>query len=110
MPSEDRRIIFTFEEVYKAVYGLCVQKNLAKPPAGIIVAIERDEQDDGAMVLYLKNDLEREGARKAQYSRDFLAAALMLYCRGCGIPIPRIARKSVLSEENSLILRVEVAG
>lgn len=110
MPAEDRRIIFTFEEIYKAVYGLCMQKNIQKPPAGSVSALEFDEKDETRIWMYLQNQHEGEGTRKMEYSRDFMAAAMMLYCRGYGIPIPRMARKSVLIEGERMILRVEVSA
>lgn len=110
MPSEDRRIIFTFDEAYKAIYSLCTQKNIKKPPAGVITKIEKDDKDENVIYIFLKNETEWEGVRKAEYSRDFMAAALMLYCRGCGIPIPRMARKSVVLGKENIILRVEISS
>ncbi|MAE52330.1 MAG: hypothetical protein CMH27_11025 [Micavibrio sp.] len=108
MPSEDRRIMFTFDEAYKAIYSLCTQKSIKKPPAGFITKIEKDEKDDTVIYVYLKNETEWEGVRKAEYSRDFIAASLMLFCRGSGIPIPRMARKSVVLGKENIILRVEI--
>lgn len=108
MPSEDRRIMFTFDEAYKAIYGLCIQKNIKKPPAGAITKIEKDADDDTLLYIFLVNETEWEGARKIEYTRDFMAASLMLFCRGCGIPIPRMARKSVVLGQKNIILRVEI--
>lgn len=108
MPTEDRRIMFTFEEAYKAVYGLAVQKNLKKPPAGAVIRIDKDDQDPNIIYLFMLNEAEWKGEKKVDYSRDFMAAALLLYCRGCGIPIPKAARKSVVLTPENIILRVEV--
>lgn len=108
MPTEDRRIIFTFEEAYKAIYSLSIQKNFKKPPAGAIVRAEADEKDPGIIYLYMVNDSEWQGEKKIDYTRDFIAAALLLYCRGTGVPVPRIARKSVMLGEGNITLRVEM--
>ncbi len=108
MPSEDRRIMFTYDEVYKSIYSLSTQKNMKKPPPGTIIKIDKNPDDDSVMQIFMTNETEWEGTRKLDFSRDFMAAALMLYCRGCGIPIPRIARKSVVLGNNNLILRVEI--
>jgi hypothetical protein len=108
MPTEDRRIIFTFEEAYKAIYSLSIQKNFKKPPAGAIIRTEVDEKDSALITLFLVNDGEWQGEKKIDYSRDFIAAALLLYCRGVGIPVPRVARKSVMLGDESITLRVEM--
>lgn len=108
MPTEDRRIMFSYDEAYKAIYSLSIQKNLKKPPAGIITKIDKDPGDEGNLHVFMQNDSEWEGIRKLEFSRDFMAAALMLYCRGSGIPIPRMARKSVVLGTNNIILRVEI--
>lgn len=108
MPKEDRRIIFTFEEAYKAIYSLSTQKDIKKPPAGTVTKIVKDDESENVIYMHLRNDQEWEGERKVEYSRDFIAAALMLYCRGSGIPLPKSAKKSVVLGTNNIILRVEI--
>ncbi len=105
MPSEDRRIMFSNDEVYKALYALCIQKQLKIPPAGQVVAIIEDSADTNKIYMDLENPQETTAAR-CEYSRDFLAAALMLFCRGCGIPLPKTAKKSVMINDSRVILRV----
>lgn len=108
MPREDRRIFFSNDEVYKAVFALCTQKQLKKPPIGIVMNITEEEKAEAAMIfLDIQNPHEQTGA-KVEYSRDFIAAALMLFCRGCGIPLPKSAKKSVMVIEGQLVLRVQV--
>lgn len=106
MPTEDRRIMFTNDEVYKAIYALCFQKNLRLPPPGLITAIREDTQDKAQIGFDLDNPQDKTST-KLQYSRDFLAAALMLFCRGAGIPLPKTAQKSVEIDKNIVILRVQ---
>ncbi len=108
MPTEDRRIIFTYDEVYKAIYSLSTQKGLKKPPAGVIVKVDKSEDDENQLNIFMQNETEWEGLRSVQYSRDFMAASLMLLCRGHGIPIPRAAKKSVVLGKSQVILRVEI--
>jgi hypothetical protein len=109
MPREDRRIIFELDEVYKAVYALCVQKQIKTPPPGNIVSVKEDERDDKIIHVMLNNPqvhVTESSKIKVDYSRDFLAAALMLYCRGQGIPLPKGAQKLVEFGENDVTLRV----
>lgn len=108
MPSEDRRIIFDYEEVYKAIYALCAQKQLKKPPAGALSNVY--EEDNGvSIILYLINPQDKDNPNvEVEYQRDFLAAALMLFCKGLGIPLPKSAKKSVLIREGTVMLRVQI--
>ena len=46
MPIEDRRIIFSSDEVYKAIFSLCLQKQIKKPPPGHVTFIEEDKDDN----------------------------------------------------------------
>lgn len=108
MPREDRRILFSNDEVYKALFALCAQKQIKKPPPGLIKHILESPQDPSILLLDLENPQDKTSAR-LEYTRDFMAAALMLFCRGCGIPLPKSAKKSVmLGTENDVVLRVQI--
>ena len=106
MPREDRRILFENEEVYKAIYAMCFQRQLKLPPPGQLAKITVDE-GQAQIVLEMQNPLDKTEA-KLEYPQDFVAAALMLYCRGCGIPLPKSAKKSVMLTEGQLMLRVQI--
>ena len=109
MPKEDRRIIFNNEEIYKALYALCSQKQIKKPPPGAIASLKIDENDNTNLIVTIENLHEVENPIVVrEYSRDFLAAALMLLCRGLGIPLPKGASKSVLIKDDQVMLRVQI--
>lgn len=107
MPKEDRRILFTSEEVYKAIYALSVQKQTPRPPAGAITSIVMTTDDPPKLILQLQNPAQNTNER-VEYTYEFVTAALMLFCRGLGIPLPRKATKSVLMMDGAVILRVQV--
>lgn len=108
MPREDRRILFSNEEVYKAIFALSMQKQLKKPPPGQVLRIYEDPREADTVIVELENPQDMTHA-KVEYSRDFIAASLMLYCRGCGIPLPKNAKKSVmLGTDDMVILRVQI--
>jgi hypothetical protein len=109
MPREDRRVIFDNEEVYKAIFALCTQKEMKKPIPGHIAKFTISEDEIGTVKIDIVNplDTERPSARE-EYSRDFIAAALMLFCRGSGIPLPKSARKSVMLVDGAMVLRVQI--
>ncbi len=106
MPIEDRRIIFAPDEVYKALYALCVKKDKLPPPSGYVKMVSVIKNDPSQIVVDLENPGQQKSS-KVKYTRDFLAAALMMYCRGAGIPLPKTARKSVMINDGQVILRVE---
>lgn len=108
MPREDRRIIFDMSETYQALYRLSrKQDDAPKLIAGAIMKIEVDALDSNKFNIFIENP--QDGTKKmVTYSRDFVAAALMVYCRGVGIPLPRKANKTVLIKDSELILRATV--
>lgn len=108
MPREDRRITFSYDEVYKAIFALCVQRELKKPPAGIIMAVEPSMADASKVSVRIENPLINAPVMFVDYSMDYLAAALMLYCRTCRIPLPKTAEKSVELGQDGVILRVQI--
>lgn len=108
MPREDRRVIFDFSETYQAIYKLSLKTDDAprlKP--GTIRKVEEDGLDANKINVHLENPQTGE-KDMVTYSRDFVAAALMMFCRGSGIPLPRRANKTVLTEPDRVILRVMV--
>ena len=107
MPKEDRRIIFSNDEVYKALYTLRDQKSLKPLPSGQIITTGIDADDSNKMFFILEDKMAQTHA-KIEHFRDFVAAALMLYCKGYGIPLPKSAQKSVMVQEDMVILRVQM--
>ncbi len=108
MPREDRRIIFDKSEVYQALYRLSLKKeDMKNLSAGAIVKISVNAEDPDQFDFHLVNPQD-ETKQTVTYSKDFVAAALMMFCRGAGIPLPRRAEKSVLIREGQMILRAVV--
>lgn len=108
MPREDRRITFSYDEVYKAIFALCVQREVKKPPAGIIMAIDVSTIDPSKVAIRIENPLTNNPPFFLEYGLDYLAAALMLYCRTCRIPLPKTAGKSVELAQDGVVLRVQI--
>lgn len=107
MPREDRRIIFEFQETYKALYALCMQKELRTPPPGLVASVVMHPADATKVLVRIENP-HKNVAQDVEFTRDFLAAALMLYCRTCRIPLPKTAQKSVELAQENVILRVQI--
>ncbi len=107
MPREDRRIIFEFQETYKALYALSMQKELRTPPPGLVAAVVAHPTDPTKVLVRIENP-HKNMAQDVEFTRDFLAASLMLYCRTCRIPLPKTAQKSVELAPDNVILRVQI--
>lgn len=107
MPREDRRIFFDFDETYKAVYQLCSQKGLPKPPAGYIIRVEQNLEHPLELDFFLENH-KSSAIETTRYTKDFVVAALMIMCRTIGIPLPKGANKSLELNREKVILRVQM--
>lgn len=107
MPSEDRKIIFTFEEVYKALYAMTVQKEMKKLPVGAIKSIAKSTTSSDQYTVWIEDDYTME-SNEIGFGGDFLAAALMVFCRSQGIPMSKKARKSVEIDGAHLVLRLQI--
>ena len=106
MPREDRRIVFDYAETYKAIFALCVKKEMPRLFAGAIAAITFKANDDDKSVVVRFADELQGAAATSEYSQDFLAAALVLYCRTCAIPVPKRGRKSVELGADNVTLHI----
>lgn len=108
MPREDRRVIFDMSETYNAIYKLSIKsEDTTQPKPGFIQKIEEDGLDANKFNIFIENP-QTGDKHMMSYSRDFMAAALMMFCRGCGIPLPRKASKTVMIDADRVILRVMV--
>lgn len=110
MPKEDRRIIFDLAETYRALYKLTIKQNEDEPLApGMIKKIEGSGLNNKNINVHLLDT--RTGQQMMMtYTQDFVAAALMMYCRGSGIPLPRRANKAVILDKDQVILRVIIGS
>jgi len=105
MWREDRRIIFDYHETYQAICALCGQRQMPRPWGAAIEAVSVKAGDGKSVVVTFAN----AGPGKppmAEYSWDFLAAALILHCRNSAIPIPKRAAKSVELDAQSVTLHM----
>lgn len=107
MPREDRRIYFDYEETYKAIYSLCFQKGLPKPPGGTIIRIDQNPENPLELDVFIENN-KTNTLETIRYTKDFAVAALMIFCRSIGIPLPKGANKSLELMQEKLILRVQM--
>lgn len=109
MPIEERFITFNMDEVYKAVNIICERDDLAKPPAGKLLSIELEGDADNKSedVIFLtvrKHDSSEE--ERLKFVRKFFAEALVFFCQGSGIPLPRRGQKILAVMEDKIVMKV----
>ena len=105
MPREDRRIIFSEEELYHALYAHCRRADERRPPAGNITSVRFTDDFHENIEVRIENHVENE-MREMLFTKAFVAAALIMYCRGVGIPIPKSASKSIdINKHGHILLR-----
>ncbi len=104
MPLEDRRIIFKPDELYHAIYAHAKRADMRALPSGEIKGARFKDEHGDMVSLVVVNDVEKTTSTH-DYGRAFVAAALIMYCRGVGIPVPKAANKSIEIDDGRIVLR-----
>ena len=109
MPTEIRKIVFSNEELKKAIV-LFSQRTTNKLPEGDLVSC-KVKSEDGITVRIQIRPLYSEGEKTIVLSGTFIGAALSNYCMDCKIPIPRNATKSlqVIGDNVALQINIQMA-
>lgn len=108
MPTEDRFIVFNYEEVYMALRIRAITQKLELPADSALIDVSFPDNptvDDIVSVTLKKDDGSTE---KIDFSRDFFAMALVFFCQGNNIPIPRAGSKEIIRKDNTLILHIQM--
>ena len=110
MPIEERFVTFALDEVYKAVSIKCMQEDMPVPPEGTLKAIElTDDQGGSEDIIYLSIEPQNGGAlEKVKFHRKFFAMALVFYCQGSGIPLPKRGTKTLAIMEDKIIMKISL--
>lgn len=105
MPVEERVITFNLDEIHKAILISAIQKDMDEVPMGRLLSMNMEGDDDTIGV----NIKTKEGEHKEfHYDRVFFAQALVLFCQGSGIPLPRQSQKVLKIMEDRIVLSMEI--
>jgi hypothetical protein len=102
MPIEVRYIMFTPEETRHALVAFAMQEGYAGTPDDVVAMDIRGGVHEAVAV-----NLEIRGPAKNKFVKiasERLTGALLLYCNGHRIPIPRRARKMFESTSDGLTM------
>ncbi len=108
MPSEFRQILFSNKELIDALYEYdrAAQTKLLQ---GDILSCTPVQEGKVAVRLQLTDMVSGE-AKVASLTSEMVAAVLLRYCIKHGIPIPRIADKSIQVHDDLISLDVRIKG
>lgn len=108
MPTEDRYIVFNYEEVYKALRMRAIVEDMELPPSGQVNAVQLTTAESDKITLGLTTD---DGQTKElQFTQEFFALSLVFFCQGSNIPIPRAGRKSLMTRDNKIIMHIQITN
>jgi len=108
MPSEERFITFELPEIYKALSILSIQEDKPALPAGELGAIHvtEDAAEDATVSVHVKT--KSAGEEDLKFERAFFAKALVFYCQGSGIPLPKSGQKILNIMKDKIILKISL--
>ena len=105
MPTELRKIIFSEEEIVRAVLSQN-RRSPKKLPPGDIVKVGRS--GSGANMDISIFDATVEQTKTVTLGASYLAAAMLGFCIDNKIPVPRVADKSVEVLGDSFALSISI--
>jgi hypothetical protein len=94
VPSEERSIIFDFDEVSTALNAFSAQIHEKYFPAGEITSISVKKAEKGVFVFQVVGRKSQK-TEKVELSEGLIAASLLMHCMGTGIPICKAVTKTV---------------
>ena len=107
MPLEERFITFDLEEIHNAVRVKCVEEKLERPARGELVSIDISDNDDESNLVFFNIKREDNGEEEQfKFERAFFGQALVFYCQGHGIPLPRRGQKILKIAPNQVTMKV----
>lgn len=106
MPTEMRKIVFSEEEIVKAVLSQN-RHSVRKLPPGDIVQVKAKSAPEPLLELDIF-DPESEATKTIKLDTPYLAAAMLRFCIDSNIPIPRVADKSVQILGGSIALNISI--
>lgn len=109
MPTEDRFIVFNYDEVYTALRIRKITENSGELPTNAeITNVEFPETDPEANEIIISLKTENGSNEDITITREFFALALVFYCQGHSIPIPRAGQKSIVRKDDKIVLHITI--
>src|SRR4051812_46977937 len=105
MPTETRKIQFERDEIRAALIHYALRTEMRLPKE----AIEKVKiAPDGATVTFLYARTAEGQARELNFTEQHVAAAVILYCKTHGFPLPREAEKMIKAEGTGISMMMRL--
>lgn len=108
MPTENRFIVFNYEEVYKALRIRKITENEELPPNGKITKLDFHDQGGPQDNIEIVINSEDGKPQNLEFTREFFALALVFFCQGSNIPIPRAGTKSLVHKDQTIVMHIQI--
>lgn len=104
MPMELRKIFFSSEEVEVATTSYCIDTGKPLPAAERIYATFKDDIEAMVTLHFCRSD--RGETATLSLSRTEVGDALIGFCKGIGIPLPRAGKKVLWPQRDGISLMI----
>lgn len=108
MPAETRFIVFELEEVYKALRIRKITENEELPPSGKIIHLDFHDDKGAEHIIEMIIRQDNGEEHNLEFTREFFALALVFYCQGHNIPMPRAGTKSLVHKDDKIVMHIQI--
>ncbi len=106
MPSELRKLVFSETELRAAMVNFALRNDM-RVPAANIDKLDINDEDKLTITLSFTTD-DPSSDQNLVFNKEKVTAAIILYCRNNSIPLPRVARKVIAKDGNTLTMMVNL--
>ncbi len=106
MPAELRKLTFSEAELRAAMVNFALRNDM-RVPAANIDKVDIDDSEDLTVTLNFTTD-DPSANKNLTFNKEQILASLILYCRNYSIPLPRVARKVIAKDGNSLTMMINL--
>lgn len=107
MPKEQRRIIFSHEELFQAMAEFSKAGKSGPPLVGKFVSLEFMPQREPALTVTLQPP-NSSMPQNIPYRKAEVAAAMIMWCRNKGIPLPKQSNRAFTKIDDQPVLLIEI--
>lgn len=108
MPTEERFVTFSLDEIYKALSIFLILKETSSLAPGELIALDLMEGDSRDNISMKIENASGEIV-DLNFERKFFAEALVFYCQGSGIPLPKRGQKILNILKDKIIMKINMA-
>lgn len=106
MPAELRKLVFSETELRAALVNFALRNDMHVPAANID-NVDIDDEKELTITLNFTTD-DPSSNKNLVFNKEKVTAAIILYCRNNSIPLPRVARKVVAKDGDTVTMMINL--